>query len=86
MVNHCANPICHKPLHYLRDGKVFQFSRKARLGDSKLPDRMEHYWLCGTCAKEWTLTLDVKTGIKLVQTRRRRSRASYAVASAAPAS
>jgi hypothetical protein len=86
MVNHCANPICHKPLHYLREGKVFLFSRKNAAGNSKLPDRMEHYWLCGICAKDWTLTSDIKDGVKLVQTRHKRFRASYAVASGAPAS
>lgn len=86
MVNHCANPICHKPLHYLREGKVYLFSRKNTNGDSKQPDRMEHYWLCGVCAKQWTLTMDAKQGVLLVQSRRRRFRASYAVASAAPAS
>ncbi len=86
MVNHCANPTCHKPLHYLREGKVFLFSHENATGDSKLPQRMEHYWLCGICSKEYTLTCDTKEGVKLVQTRRRRFRASYAVASAAPAS
>lgn len=86
MVNHCANPTCHKPLHYLREGKVFLFSRAEKSGDSKLPDRMEHYWLCGVCAKEWTLRSDGKHGVQLVEIRRKRLRASYAVASAAPAS
>ncbi len=86
MVNHCANPMCHKPLHYLREGKVFLFSHENGSSDSKLPQRMEHYWLCGVCAKQWTMASDGKRGVKLVQTRRRNMRASYAVASAAPAS
>ena len=25
MVNHCSNPQCAKPLHYLRDGRIFVF-------------------------------------------------------------
>ena len=83
MVNYCANPICHKPLHYLREGKVFLFSGKNLPGDRS---KLEHYWLCGICAKEWTLTSDVKEGVKLVETRRRRVRASYSVPSVAPAS
>ncbi len=86
MVNHCANPICHKPLHYLREGKVFLFSHENAARDPKLPQRMEHYWLCGICCKEWTLIADGKEGVKLLRTRRKRFRASYAVASAAPAS
>lgn len=88
MVSHCANPICNKPLHYLREGKIFLFSRKNQPGDhSKLPHRLEHYWLCGTCAKEWTLTsnVDAQGGVKLVETRRKRSRAAYGRPSALPA-
>jgi hypothetical protein len=85
MVNHCANPVCHKPLHYLREGKVYRFPVKST-GDSKLPVRMEHFWLCGICVKEWTLTSDAKEGVKLVERRRKRSNVSYPVASAAPAS
>ncbi len=87
MVSHCANPVCHKPLHYLRDGKVFLFSRKGTSdGSSKLPHRMEHYWLCGICAKEWTVAPDGNDSIKLVEIKRRRFRANYAIASTAPAS
>lgn len=77
MVNHCANSKCHKPLHYLRDGKIFLFSHK---NSSAHPEgtsaRLEHYWLCGICAKEWTLTTDGKDGVKLVKTRRSKFRAS----------
>jgi hypothetical protein len=86
MVNYCANPICHKPLHYLREGKVFLFSRKNPSDDHSKLHRLEHYWLCGICAKEWTLTSDAKGGVKLVETRRRRVRAGYSMPSIAPAS
>lgn len=87
MVNHCANPVCHKPLHYLRDGKIFLFSHKRTDGNnSKLPLHLEHYWLCGTCAKEWKLDSDGNNGVKLIETKRKRFRTSYAAASAAPAS
>ncbi len=87
MVNHCANPVCHKPLHYLREGKVFLFSPTTGQEDgSKRPHKLEHYWLCGICVKEWTLAMDGKKGITLVKTRRKHVRASYAVASTAPAS
>ena len=89
MVSNCANPICHKPLHYLREGKIFLFSRTRKSASedgSSLPHRLEHFWLCGDCAKEWTLTVDGNDGVKLVEIKRRHFRASYAVASAAPAS
>jgi hypothetical protein len=55
MVNQCANPTCGKPLHYLREGRIFVFD---------LPDlhepvptlggrsrRLQHFWLCGPCSE-----------------------------------
>jgi hypothetical protein len=87
MVNRCANPTCNKQLHYLREGKVFLFSGKNASGkNSKLPHRLEHFWLCGACAKQWTLSMDGNNQVKLVETRKRRLHAHYAVPSAAPAS
>jgi hypothetical protein len=72
MVDHCANPACRKPLHYLREGKVFLFSRKNyKTNGAGLPDRLEHFWLCGTCSREWTLAADGQNGVKLVEMRRR---------------
>lgn len=71
MVNHCANPICHKPLHYLREGRVFLFSRNdGNDSEDGLPS-LEHYWLCGVCAKEWTLAADGNNGVKLIEARAR---------------
>jgi hypothetical protein len=81
MVDYCANPICHKPLHYLREGKVFLFSRKNMPDDaSRLPYRLEHFWLCGICVKKWTLIADWKDGnkeIRLVETKRKRFPANF---------
>jgi hypothetical protein len=55
MVNQCANPRCCKPLHYLREGRIFVFD---------MPDqspiaapaggrgrRLQHFWLCGPCSE-----------------------------------
>lgn len=72
MVNHCANPACHKVLHYLREGKVFLFSWKNSGGASqKLPQKLEHYWLCGKCAKAWTLIMDEKDSVQLAPLKKR---------------
>lgn len=58
MVNNCANPKCAKPLHYLREGRIFVFDVES---DSSKPiHRMEHFWLCGVCAQ--TMRLE-KTGL-----------------------
>lgn len=67
MVNYCANPGCNRQLHYLRDGKVFLFSSRNAKGEkSKSAHPAEHFWLCGSCAKVWTLSLDRKNTIQLV--------------------
>jgi len=75
MVNHCANPICHKPLHYLREGKVFLFSRKNQQNSKSGLPHLEHFWLCGVCAKEWTLAVDEQDEVKLLEVRRPHFRA-----------
>ena len=87
MVNQCANSACSNQLHYLRDGKVFLFSRKnPSMNDSQLPQRLEHFWLCGTCTKKWTLSMDGDNNVQLVETKRRRFRANYELAPAVRAS
>lgn len=79
MVSHCANPSCNKPLHYLREGKVFLFSGKnGSKQNSKTLQMMEHYWLCGKCAREWTLTMDEEHGVQLEPRKQRRQfRSTY---------
>jgi hypothetical protein len=55
MVNQCANPKCGKPLHYLREGRIFVFD----LPDPNVPvpaaggrpRRLQHFWLCGPCSE-----------------------------------
>ena len=73
MVSHCANPACSIPLRYLRDGRLFQFEVRPVVanGDSAIAHlkpgrRVWHYWLCGECAGELTLTFDGKTGLRVV--------------------
>ena len=86
MVSHCANPNCQKPLHYLREGKIFLFSRKnSSKQTSKTFQLLEHYWLCGACAREWTLTMDSEQGVQLSERKRRRFRNTYRPRSPLPA-
>jgi hypothetical protein len=66
MVKSCANPKCAKPLHYLREGRIFVFDAG---GDSdESIHRMEHFWLCGECSRTMRL---VKTnqGVRVVTKR-----------------
>ena len=51
MVSHCANPKCAKPLHYLREGRIFVFDVPGKDLNGKRSRRMEHFWLCGTCSQ-----------------------------------
>jgi hypothetical protein len=57
LVNHCANPQCCKPLHYLREGRVYVFdvTRAAAGNNERSARRMEHFWLCGACSETYFL-------------------------------
>ncbi len=68
MVNHCANPECCKPLHYLREGRIFVFdipdpALPAKNG--KVTARMEHFWLCGVCSEGFTLEQTAEKNVRL---------------------
>jgi hypothetical protein len=74
MTSHCANPECATPLRYLRDGRIFQF--EIRPGLVKATDdkqvsvaekvrRVSHFWLCGRCATNLTLSFDAIKGVVL---------------------
>jgi hypothetical protein len=68
MVNACANPGCGKPLHYLREGRIFLFELATGRGgsDRKPPRHVEHFWLCGACSESLTLRQSAK-GIDVVR-------------------
>ncbi len=65
MVNNCANPTCNKPLHYLRDGRVFVFEvASARTGpDGKRLRHLQHYWLCGDCSPSMVVEYTPDSGV-----------------------
>ncbi len=67
MVNNCANPKCNKPLHYLRDGRVFVFEvASARIGaDGKRLRHIEHYWLCGDCSPSMIVECAADSGVSV---------------------
>ena len=68
MLKSCANPQCAKPLHYLREGRVFVFDAIRTPGDEdgNKAHRMEHFWLCGTCSA--TMVLEkTRTGVRVVE-------------------
>jgi hypothetical protein len=68
MVSYCANSGCAKPLHYLRDGRIYVFD--ASIGTAapgrKRERHLEHYWLCGACAQSLMLMQDAQGWIHVV--------------------
>jgi hypothetical protein len=68
MVNNCANPECAKPLHYLREGRIFVFNMTGQSPDASR--QLEHYWLCGQCSERFIIERETGTGVRLVPRRR----------------
>jgi hypothetical protein len=70
MVNQCANPTCGKPLHYLREGRIFVFD----LPDPNVPgpgrraQGLQHFWLCARCSEtmvmEQTSEMQIRVSLK----------------------
>ncbi|HEY2114068.1 MAG TPA: hypothetical protein VGJ51_03210 [Candidatus Angelobacter sp.] len=75
MLAKCANPSCSTPLVYLREGKIFMVESPQSQTDKdaaiifrpKSPNRVEHFWLCGPCAAQLTLTYDRQRGVEIVR-------------------
>lgn len=68
MVSNCANSGCGKPLHYLREGRIYIFDASAgeTSPGTKRLRRLEHYWLCGTCAEVMILVQDAQGMIRVM--------------------
>jgi hypothetical protein len=69
MVDNCANPQCAKPLHYLREGRVFVFDvqdQSVKSTGGKQGHHLEHYWLCGACSQLFQVHHESGKGIRLV--------------------
>jgi hypothetical protein len=52
MVSKCANPTCHAPFLYLRNGRLVAVER---VDESNATSTVEFFWLCGDCARCLTL-------------------------------
>ncbi|HZE22871.1 MAG TPA: hypothetical protein VE054_02665 [Blattabacteriaceae bacterium] len=73
MLAKCANPTCSTPLVYLREGKIFMVEQQPKfevLGEVAKPkpsNRVEHFWLCGPCSNEMTITYDRQRGVEIIR-------------------
>ena len=72
MLHKCANPECSNAFRHLREGKLFlvenEYFPRARNRSRKsrrppLLRHMEHFWLCGGCSQQLTLTFDRERGM-----------------------
>ncbi len=71
MISCCANPACGKPLHYLREGRIYIFECVVGTdGRGKAGQRhLEHYWLCGACIPTLALVQDAQGRVHLLPRR-----------------
>lgn len=86
MLSKCANPCCSTELIYLREGKIFRMEQNLQpevrpegpvLVKSHSPrPRVEHFWLCGRCSIDKTLTYHPTEGVKVVLKPKRLLRAA----------
>ncbi len=63
MISTCANPVCQKPFHYLRGGRLYRFDPPRPHNFSEdIPNavcattrRAVFFWLCRSCSTKFTL-------------------------------
>jgi hypothetical protein len=79
MISHCANPACQAPLHYLRGGRLYRFDVKSpeepchdvpnAICTSKPAQAAIFFWLCQECCSRFSLSFDLRLGVRLVPQR-----------------
>lgn len=59
MLDKCANPTCSETFRKLRDGRVFVIEVDIyQSGASGPPRRPQYFWLCNSCSRIMTVTVD----------------------------
>ena len=70
MLSQCANPTCAKPLHYLREGRIFVFDLPERDApkstSGKGAHRLRHFWLCGRCSLTMVMEQNTEMEVRVV--------------------
>jgi len=51
VLSKCANPTCFARFRYLHVGRIFNVEIKTNSSNHSLQPRIEHFWLCETCAQ-----------------------------------
>ncbi|HEX4073824.1 MAG TPA: hypothetical protein VHX49_00355 [Candidatus Acidoferrales bacterium] len=63
MISRCANPACPAEFGH-REGRIFRFPKKAS-DEPTNTHSVQHFWLCGDCAKLYALEYIEKQGVEL---------------------
>ena len=63
MISRCANPACLAEFHH-REGRLFRFPKRAK-GHCANTHSVQHFWLCGRCAKSYSLEYIENRGVAL---------------------
>ena len=72
MLSKCANPNCSASFRYLHEGKLFRVGRAtngnggSNGSGKKVPQQLEYFWLCDSCASLMTLARGKDGHIKTV--------------------
>jgi hypothetical protein len=76
VLTQCVNPNCSVALRSFTEGRLFQFevvsisvtaSDDRQLPFDEKPKRQtSHFWLCGSCASSFSVTLEPLLGLKLI--------------------
>lgn len=51
MLSKCANPACFARFRYLHEGRIFNIEIKKESSNYHAQLRIEHFWLCESCAR-----------------------------------
>ncbi len=81
MVSKCSNPDCSIPFLYLHSGKLFRFDTPNGPQDQdspRSPKRIEFFWLCDACVREFTIVQEPAVGGRVVSLHRPRTRGAAA--------
>jgi hypothetical protein len=51
VLSKCANPTCFARFRYLHEGRIFNIEIKFQSSERHAQPRIEHFWLCESCAR-----------------------------------
>lgn len=67
MISQCANPVCSTRFDHRR-GSLYRFPKCRRKdGRPENTHSVQHFWLCASCSKMYSLTYDENSGVTIGQ-------------------